>query len=438
MAPLGTVTGSSVDRPARRLDRRGAWWMLAVSTGILLALAVVLVPWDWLPGSRLVTPRAEDVFSAQEISRAESYAARARLLSYSSYAVSLTIALAFGVTPLGAGLARRVGAWPWVRRLRGWATVPVVVLCLLLAGRLAALPFSLALRERRVAEGLTTQGLAPWFGDRALSLLVSWVMTALLVLLVVAAARRWPRRWYVPAGALAMVLVFAGSYLYPVVVEPLFNRFTPLRDDALEQAVFALADAEGVHVDEVLVADASRRTTTLNAYVSGLGDTRRVVLYDTLLHQAAPAEIEAVVAHELAHAEHGDVLLGTGLGALGAVVGVCALALVLDTRRVQRRAGVAGAADPAATALVMALFAIGGLLTGPVQNTVSRAIEARADRTALEATADPRSFAAMQLRLARRSLADPTPPTVAHVWFGSHPTVLQRLGLAAAAEAPRR
>lgn len=171
-------------------------------------------------------------------------------------------------------------------------------------------------------------------------------------------------------------------------------------------------------IEDVLVADASRRTTTLNAYVSGFGHSRRVVLYDNLVNDLPDDQIESVAAHELAHAKHNDVLLGTGLGALGAVVGVCALALLLDSRRVRDRSDTGGAADPRVVAVVIALIGIGGLLSAPLQNGVSRAIEARADRTALQATQDPAAFIELQRSLAVSSLSDPTPPVWAHWWWG--------------------
>jgi STE24 endopeptidase len=255
---------------------------------------------------------------------------------------------------------------------------------------------------------------------------------------VIATARRWPRRWFLVAGSAVAGLVFLGSLLYPVLVEPLFNRFTPLADGPLRSAVLELAEREEVAVDEVLVADASRRTTTLNAYVSGLGGTRRVVLYDNLVTGVPPAQAESVVAHELAHARHQDVVLGTGLGAVGTFFGICLLALVADSRGLRRRARVRGPADPAAAALLAALVACGGLVSAPAQNAVSRAIEARADRTALAATGDPDAFRSIQRQLALKSLADPSPPRWSHLMFGSHPTVLQRYGLPESLERARR
>ena len=174
-------------------------------------------------------------------------------------------------------------------------------------------------------------------------------------------------------------------------------------------------------VDEVLVADASRRTTTLNAYVSGFAGSRRVVLYDNLVDDVPREEALSVVAHELAHARHDDVLVGTVLGASGAAAAVGLLGLVLVRRR---------PSEAATVPTMVALLVVGGLLALPVQNGISRTIELRADVEALRVTGDPEAFEALQRRLALRSLADPTPPAWSQWWFGSHPTLLVRVALA--------
>ena len=221
-----------------------------------------------------------------------------------------------------------------------------------------------------------------------------------------------------------------GSFVYPVVVEPLFNSFRPLPDGPLRREVLAVADREGVPVRDVLVADASRRTTTLNAYVSGFGGTRRVVLYDNLVDDLPRDEVVSVVAHELAHAKHRDVVVGSALGAVGALAGVGLLGLVVGAGPLRRRYGAGLAAGAVMVPLVIALVDVGSLLASPVQNGISRRIETRADVDALKATGDPVAFEAMQLMLARRSLSDPTPPPLSQWWFGSHPTTLERIGVA--------
>jgi len=217
-----------------------------------------------------------------------------------------------------------------------------------------------------------------------------------------------------------------------VLVEPLFSSFTPLPDGTLRTGVLELAEAEGVHVDDVLEADASRRTTTLNAYVSGFGSTRRVVLYDNLVRDVPEDQVLSVVAHELSHARHDDVLTGSLLGAAGSVLGIGLLGMVIERRRrrahgpeMQRTAG-----DPAVVPLVLALVAVASLLASPIQNGISRRIETRADVDALLATQDPQAFIEVQRQLASRSLADLTGPAWTQFWFGSHPTTRERIAIA--------
>ena len=414
------------------LARGPAMLVAVVAAAAFVALAWALVPWTWVPGGTLTPMPARDLFTSEEIARAETYSTLRRYLGWGSMGISLVVAVVLGLTPLGARLVH-----PFTTRLRWWASVPLGVLVVLVVGRLATLPLSLRIRAENLQYGLTNQGLADWGLDYLKSLLVSWVFTSILVLVVVGAARRSPRYWFAWAGAAALLLTLAGSFLYPVVVEPLFNRFTPMQPGTFKTSVFALAAREGVAIDDVLVADASRRTTTINAYVSGYGGTRRVVVYDNLLKGLPPDQARVVIAHELAHAKHNDVVIGTLLGAAGSVLGVSLLALLLDSRVLRRRAGVTGPTDPAVVALVLALTALGTLAASPVQNAASRAIEARADRTAIAATGQDRVFVDMQHEIAVRGLSDPTPPRLSQFWFGSHPTVLERAGLPSSLQAAR-
>ena len=394
-----------------------------VSGAAFLILAAVLVPWHWLPGGHVEAVPAADVFSAAQIARGEHVSGLLRHAAWGNVVIGLLVAAVLGFTRLGGAVVGRLpGRW--------WSKVTLGCLIVSLAGAIASLPLGWSAQRVELAEGLSHQSWAGWLSDRAISLGVTWVFTTVALLVVVGLARLAPRTWPLWAALAASSLAMLGSFVYPVVVEPLFNHFTPMKAGPLRSDVFRLAEQEHVHIDDVLVADASRRTTTLNAYVSGFGSTRRVVVYDTLLDGLPQPQIEMIVAHELGHAKHDDVLLGTALGALGAAFGVGLLGLVLGSRRVLGRAEVGGLADPRAVPLVLALAVVGSLLASPVQNTISRAIEARADRTALEATQDPDTFIEMQRQLALRSLADPTPPAWSHFWFGSHPTTLQRIGMA--------
>lgn len=395
--------------------------MLVTVGGIgFVVLAGLLVPWAWVPGGHLRPVSPQEVFTTAQLTRADRYSSLQRPLAWASLGLTLLVTLVLGLTPLGARLLRRIPGWWWVR-------VAVGSGLLLLVTTLIALPFSLRMRAHDLDYGLTRQPFGSWAQDQVTSFAVGWVFAALPLVLVVGTARVSPRRWPLWTALAGMLLTVAASFVYPVVVEPLFNRFTPLAAGPLRDQILHLAEVEHVHVSDVLVADASRRTTTLNAYVSGFGSTRRVVVYDNLLHGTPRRETLVVVAHELGHARHGDVVLGTALAALGVVVGAGLLGLVIGP--LSRRTGVGGAADPAAVALLTALITSGTLLAAPVQNTISRAIEARADRASLSATHDPQAFDRLQERLAATSVADPTPPAWSQLWFGSHPTALQRIGI---------
>jgi STE24 endopeptidase len=406
--------------------RRTAALVALVGGVTFLVLAVVLVPWHPVPGGPVEAADPSGYFTPAEISRGDEFARWARVWSWSSLAVSLAVLSVLGFTRLGRSLVDRLpGRW--------WVQVPLAVAAVEVIGRVVTLPFAIAMRQHVLDYGLSGQAWSGFAVDLAKTEAVDVVITSLTLLVLVGSARRWRRAWPAVAGLLLAVMVVVGSLIYPVVVEPLFNSFSSLPDGELRTQIFELADREGVEIDDVLVADASRRTTTLNAYVSGFGSTRRVVVYDNLVDDLGEAETLSVVGHELGHAKHDDVLIGTALGAAGAVLGVGLLGLLLARRPedVEHDPAVPGSAiDPRSVPRILVLVALAGLLTSPVQNGISRQIETRADVAALRYTDDPAAFIALQQELARRSAADLTPPAWSQFWFGSHPITLARIALA--------
>jgi STE24 endopeptidase len=404
-------------------DLRLSLVITAVTGATFVVLAVLLVPWHWLPGGHVHAVPVSQVFSAEQIARGEHVSGLLRHAAWANLAVSLIVACFLGFSRVGSVLVARIpGPW-WVQVTLGCIAVTTV-------GAVASLPFGWSSQRVELAEGLSRQTWGGWLADRGISLAVTWVFVSVVLLVVVAVARKAPRTWPLWAAVAAAALAMVGSFVYPVLVEPLFNHFTSMKAGPLRTEIFALAKKEHVHIDDVLVADASRRTTTLNAYVSGYGSTRRVVVYDNLLTGLPQAQTEVIVAHELGHAKHKDVLRGTVLGAVGSAFGIGLLGLLFTRRGLLARVDVEGLADPRVVPLLLALVAVGSLLASPLQNTISRGIEARADRTALETTRATDTFIEMQRQLALRSLSDPTPPAWSQFWFGSHPTALQRIGMA--------
>lgn len=386
-------------------SRRLSVVVLVAGLVAFAGLAAWLVPWHPYPGGPLHPPPASSVFSHAELARAESFSGWARVWSRTSLVLSVVAVLA---------LARG----GWTQRLRGpwWLqTVQAVAIVELTVAVVTLVP-DVLLQQRERHFRLVGQ---PWSGyatDRLLGLLVTVVAASIAVLAFQVCVRRLPRAWPLVAAGLLAALVMGGSFVYPLLVEPLFNHFTSLPAGSLRTQIMQLAAEEHVHLKDVLVVDASTRTTELNAYVSGFGSSRRVVLYDNLIDQPRP-EVLSVVAHELGHARHEDVLHGSLLGAAGAFIGIGLIGLVL------RRPG---RSVPA----LLAIYAVGSVLSLPVQNVLSRQIETRADVAALTTTRDEAAFVALQKELALSSLQDPTPAAWSQFVFGSHPTALQRIALA--------
>ncbi len=411
------------------VPRWGAVLGLLLAGVALVVIAAVTTPWSPLPGrvpgGRVSADAAAD-FPPSEVTREAAFHRAVRPPAYLSLALGLVVGAALGLTPVGSRLVRGVsrpfgGSWPVTALLGGLA---VAVL-----GRLLTLPLDAWAEAVLRRYGLSTQGWPAWLEDQARSLGITAVVLGVAVAGFYGLARAAPRSWWLPVAVAGAILVFLGSFLYPVVVEPVFNRFTPLPAGELRTSLLALARQDDVPVRDVLVADASRRTTALNAYVSGYGRTRRIVLYDTLL-RASPEEVRLVVAHELGHAKRNDVLHGTILGALGMALAVCLIYLAMSWPPLLRRAGVDSAGDPRSVALLLFLAAALTMVGMPAQNLISRRIEARADVHSLDLTRDPRTFIASERRLARTNLSDLHPNLVVYALFADHPTPPERIALA--------
>lgn len=291
-----------------------------------------------------------------------------------------------------------------------WAAIVTVV------STLVTLPLDLwrsFLRERQW--GLSTQSLGGWLGDRSKSSLVHLVLVAGAWAGLIALTRALPGWWPAAAAAAAAVLIVVMTFVAPLLLEPLFNHFQPLSDEHLAAELRDLAQRAGVPIRDVLVADASRRTVKANAYVSGLGPTRRVVVWDTLLRTASERELKLVVAHELGHRREHHIVKGTALASAGAVLAVLVIWLVLGTPQ---------PGDYPTVALLLIALELTGM---PIGAALSRRWERTADRCSLDLTDDRDAYVATHLSLARTNLADLDPPRLAYLALFSHPTPPERL-----------
>ena len=365
-------------------------------------------------------------FTPEEIARGQSYMGGRYLLFGIRSAVQLAFFLVLILTPASRTLRDLSEAWAGHRP---WLALTLYAACLLLLYRLLLLPLELyGGYYREHMYGLSTQGLGGWFKDWGKGLLLQVILLLPTVNLLYLFIRRDPLRWFLPAGGVLTVLILVLAFAAPVLIDPLFHTFTPLKDADLKGRVIRLAERAGVAVEQVLEADASRRTVKANAYVTGFGRTKRIVLYDTLLTRASADEVEVVLAHEMGHRMYQHIWKGVGLSVVALFVGLGITALVL--RWGSARGLITHPADPAGLPLLILTLLLLSLVTLPLQNVVSRHFERQADRAALELTGNRQAHIKVEVDLARSNLADITPPRWAVLLLYTHPPVLERIAIA--------
>jgi STE24 endopeptidase len=409
--------------------RAGSRLPLAIVVAVAAAAAATFL---LRPRSGLIEPAAVDVkgyFTAFQLDRAEDFRSVQRLLGVGALvAGTATLALVAWRPPRRA--LERLGRRP----LLGGAVAGAALSLLLVV---VELPLSAASHDRSVDVGLSTQSWLPWLGDLTKSAGIDAVFAAAGGALAMALIRRFRRNWWAPAAVVIVAFGVITIWLFPIVIDPLFNKFEPLRPGPTRSDVLELAKEAGVDVGEVYRVDASRRTTAANAYVGGLGKTKRVVLYDNLITSFPRDQMRLVVAHELGHQRHNDLLRGLLWLALVAPAGT-----LLTQALAERFARRDGLADPRrkpgpvvlpAVALAIAIVSFG---LGAASNVLSRQVEARADAFSLQLTHDPAAFIQFQRRLALRNVSDPDPPALTQILFGTHPTTAERIGIGEAFKLP--
>jgi STE24 endopeptidase len=371
------------------------------------------------PRSGLIEPapvEVEQYFTAFQLDRAEDFRGLQRVLGLAGLGVGVAALAVLAWRP-PERLIARVQARP----LLGGAAVGAGISLLLVV---VELPLRAWMRQRALDVGLATQAWPDWAVDVAKSAGIGAVTAAIGGLVAVALIRRFPRNWWAPASALVVAYAVVTVWLWPVVIDPLFNRFEPLRPGPLREDVVELAERAGVDVGEVYRVDASRRTSAANAYVNGLGHSKRVVLYDNLIDRFPHDEVRIVVAHELSHQKHNDLLHGLAWLALVAPAGTFLTQALAERFAGRRKLGSPGGLP--AVALAVSLVALG---LNCASNMLSRQVEARADAFALDLTRDPADFVKFERRIAIRNISDPDPPQLLHLLFDTHPTTAERIGI---------
>ncbi len=341
-----------------------------------------------------------------------------------AWAIAVAGGLAFsGASARLRNLARRVGR-------NAFLTVGVYIVLYLAAVFAISLPLSYYEGFVRLhSYGQSNQTLAKWLTDTVIHLAVAMVAGFAFAWVPYALMARVPRFWWLLTTLLYIPFLFATMLVVPIWVDPLFNKFGPMKDRALERQILDLAERAGIEGGRVFEVDKSVDTKAMNAYVTGVLGTKRIVLWDTLIARLDPPEILAVMGHEMGHYVHGDVVRSILLGSIIVLAGL----FFVDRAgrwligRFSGRLGFDRLADVASVPLVLMLIEVASLFLGPVAMAYSRYQEHQADVYSLEVTGDPHAAAMAFVKMQQENLSNPRPGTFYRIFRASHPSIGERI-----------
>jgi STE24 endopeptidase len=425
--------------------------------GLALALLFVVNAFIRSPSSEHLAAR---YFSTLEIERGLQFSQERKLLFWLATGLQFALLASLVCSPWARHLA------DWFARITGgrwFLTLFLVATALFFLIEAISLPVSFASLEVSRAWNMTDRSVESWLIDRAKGLALGAVEWYLMIGGLYALMAWFPKRWWLLAGAAAMVLGVVYALVMPEWIQPIFNRFTPLEDIYLRKRIEILAQKAGVEISDVEVMDASRQGRHTNAYFVGFGPTRRVVLYDTLLQthtgwrpetiaamsgsavlggplcaaslaaerqSAGYDELETILGHEIGHWQHDHIYKGLALGGLAVLAGMFLMSRLLSAAVGRAPFYLKSPADPAGLPLIVLLSTVGGWVAMPVQNAVSRGFERQADMAALELAGKPDAFIEAEKRMARDNIAN-VAPTPFNTWlFSTHPPPVDRIEMA--------
>lgn len=275
---------------------------------------------------------------------------------------------------------------------------------------------------------LTEQSFTDWLYQYLLGEMLSLIIFVFLVSGFYLIIKKSPSYWWILSGAAFAIFLISGTYLMPLIIMPLFNKFTPLTEGELRNITMETGKKAGIEIEEIYVMDASRQTKKGNAYFIGLGNSTRIVLYDTLKDNYPLEETVAVIAHEAGHWKHNHIIKGIIMGILAGFMFLLLIYILLT--KYGYLFSLNSPSDIKGLAVILLLFLLINILSLPLQNIISRHFESQSDMTALELTEDPKACIALEKRLALQNLSEITPNKTL-VWFlYSHPPVMERIAMA--------
>ena len=390
------------------------WYIMIAVTLLFLVLFTWFTLYPGQPSKDTYT-----YFSKKDVVRARDHARIQRIISVADIAVNLVFLIWFTMGKKGRELSA------WCERTTGRYTASIILYFIILWALLNLIDLPFSFYEGYTLQkswGFSTQTLNSWWSDYIKNASMDLVMSCIGVLLLFFAMNRWPDRWHIAAWATVSVVMVLETIIGPVLVEPMFNKFEPTKDPKLISMVQELADKADIPVDEVLIMDASRRTRKANAYFTGIGKVKRIVVYDTLLKDYPEDAVKGVIAHEMAHWKKGHIIKGLAAGCAGIFILFAVLHMLIKSDIPFR-----GRFKPYVWAYITLFLFLASYISGPIYNYASRYMETEADLTSVSLTHDPAAAIKLQTDLTAKNVSDMSPPAFIE-WFSySHPSGMHRI-----------
>ena len=276
---------------------------------------------------------------------------------------------------------------------------------------------------------ISTQSFPSWMKDQFIDFWVNYFIMYLIVVVLYWLMKKSRKRWWLYAWLLSIPFTLFLTFIQPVVIDPLYNDFTPLKDKALEAEILKIASASNIPADHVFEVNMSDKTSALNAYVTGIGSNARIVLWDTSLKELEKNEILFVMAHEMAHYVEKHIYIGIGISLSSSLFGLYLLYkwLHLIVHKWGAALKISKVEDIQSFPLVLLLISMLLFAVNPLTNLVSRYEEKRADAYAVQLTKDPEAGIVTFQKLAKTGLSEVNPPLLVKIFRYSHPTMLERI-----------
>jgi Zn-dependent protease with chaperone function len=346
------------------------------------------------------------------------------------WVINLVWSVAMLVVILATGFSATLRGWSQRLGRRWFLTLVIYYLLFDLITTIADLPRAYYEEfVRQHAYGLSNQTFAKWWADTLKSFGVSCIVGALVLWVPYLMLRKSPRRWWLYTGLAIIPFIIVGNLIAPIWIAPLFNKFEPMRDKALETRILSMADRAGIEGSRVFEVNKSVDTKTLNAYVAGLFATKRIVLWDTIIRRMSPPELMFVMGHEMAHYVLGHMWYGVAFSSLLIMASFYAAyrASGAVLARWGARFGFTTLADIASLPLLLLLISVFSLIITPLSMAFTRHIEHEADRFGLEITQTSHSAGTAFVKLQEDALANPRPGLLYKLWRESHPPLGERI-----------